>query len=476
MPPSSEPAARRVLEQLIDVRKGEVRIILWSCAYFFFLLSGYYVLRPVRDAMGLTGGVRNLPWLYLATLGSMLIVNPIFAALVSRFSRRTFVPIVYVFLGLNLAVFFVLFRAMPESGTVGPARVFYVWLSVINLFINSLFWSTMADIFRPGQSKRLFGLIGVGGTAGAIVGALAATAVAGAVAKLNQQANAISAVRVEDVLLPVAFGLLMIACLCAMRVDRIAHVMKPMMASDGEEPVDRFSDPVIRGHMWAGITNVFRSPYLLGVCLFLLLYTLSSTITYFIQAYVVADAFESREERTELFAQIDLWVNILTLITQVFLTGRIIKRIGVGFTLGLLPVVSLIGFAALGWNPVLMVLVVFQVCRRATNYSLAKPARESLFTVIPREDKYKAKNFIDTFVYRGGDVLGAGGFAWVTSSAVGLGLAGVATLAIPVMAGWFCVAVLLGMRQTKLAARLRAEPDEIPLPPQPPDRATLSGR
>ncbi|UCD76348.1 MAG: hypothetical protein JSV91_05370 [Phycisphaerales bacterium] len=502
MPSPSTPNPRRVFERLIDIREGESRIILWSCAYFFFLLAGYYVLRPVREAMGLTGGVRNLPWLYMATLGSMLIVNPIFAALVSRYSRRIFVPTVYVFLGVNLAVFFVLFRSLPESGTVGPARVFYVWLSVINLFINSLFWSTMADIFRPGQSKRLFGLIGVGGTTGAIVGAATAVFVADHIAKLHEQTGAAGAVRVEDVLLPVAFGLWLIACLCAMQVDRVARVVKWMKASSVDEPYDDFADPALGGHMWAGITHVIRSPYLLGICLFLLFYTLSSTITYFIQANIVDAAFESREQRTAVFGWIDLSVNILTLLIQVFLTGRIIRKIGVGVTLGLLPLVSLIGFVALGLYPILVVLIVFQVCRRGSNYALSKPARETLFTVIPREDKYKAKNLIDMFFYRGGDAIGAAGFKALTEpaaifnglsgaaaglglaepaaalkamalSVVGLGLGGVASLAAPMAVVWFIVAVILGRAQSKRATLMAQTPGASPPTPEPADRATL---
>jgi AAA family ATP:ADP antiporter len=428
---------------VLRVRRQEVVPVLLAAAYFFCLLSAYYLLRPIREAMGLAGGVRNLKWLYLGTLAAMLVASPIFSALVSRLRRGVFIPIVYIFFVANLGVFIWLFRVTPEPQQVVLARVFYIWTSVFNLFAVSVFWSFMTDLFRPQQGKRLFGIIGVGGTLGAIVGAGLA---------------AWGAERVGDVsLMPVSMFLLLVACAIVLRLnawarrwsERRARRRRASARDDGDRPV--------YGSVWAGMVQVVRSPYLMTVCLYLFLLTLGSTIVYFLQADIVAGAFETRAARVAVFGKIDLAVNVLTVVTQVLVTGRLIARFGVGGALAIVPALSVIGFIGLGLAPTLGVLIAFQTCRRAMNYAITRPARESLFTVVSREQKYKSKNFIDTFVYRGGDVVGAGGFAWLTGKAVALGLAGVSFLAAPIAVLWILVGVKLGRDQQAMQRGARAK-------------------
>lgn len=390
----------------------------WSCVYFFFLLSSYYVLRPLRDAMGIAGNVKTLPWLFMGTLAGMLVAQPLFQALVSRWPRRRFIPIVYRFFALNLIFFFVLLRGSSLAANVTVARVFFIWTSVFNLFAVSVFWGFMADLYRPEQGKRLFGLIGVGGTLGAMAGAALTAALAKPLGPVN--------------LILVAAALLELAVF-AMR--RVANVV----ALDVQHPQGLHK----RG-MLEAIGVVFASPYLLGICLYMLLYTFTSTFVYFEQARIIAASVKDDAARTALFARMDLCVNLLALVAQTLLTARLMRGLGVAATLALLPAFSLLGFAGLGVRPTLAVLVVFQVLRRAIDYAAARPAREVLFTVVEREDKYKAKSFIDTVVYRSGDAFAAWAFAFVAGGLVA---------PLVACAAWVGLSVYLGRREAVLSSR-----------------------
>ena len=375
--------------------------------FFFFLLSSYFVLRPIRDAVAAASGVRNLPWLFAGTLAVTLIFNPLFSGLVVRFPIRRVIPISYQFFVANLAR--VLRGAARswgagEGSTVGrlDRRTFFVWTTVFALFNTSIFWSLMADAFRSDQAKRMFGFIGVGGTLGSIVGSAAT-------ATLAQKIGAVNLLLVSAVLLELAI---------------FTVVRFPLQAQGGGMAArrrrrgdDRDGD-VIGGSVWAGFTQVARSPYLLGICAFLILYTLGSTILYFAQADIVGRTYADTSARTAVLAKLELAAQVLTVITQVFFTGRIIRWLGLAVTLALLPAMSILGFGALGAIPTFTTLAIFTVLRRASNFALTNPAMEVLFTVVPREDKYKAKNIIETFVYRGGDQLGA----WLYAGLVSIGL------------------------------------------------------
>lgn len=414
------------IKRAAKIADCEVAGLLWSCAYFFFLLSSYYVLRPLRDALAIAGNVATLPWLYMGTLGAMLVSNPLFAALVSRFPRRRFIPIVYVFFILNLLGFYFLLEGRPLERSVHVARVFFVWTSVFNLFAVSIFWGFMADLYRPEQGARLFGFIGVGGTLGAMAGA-------GLTARLAVPLGPIRLLLVAALLLGAALG-------C------VAKLVK-MFGVDGELRSPRAPGLSQFGVLGA-LGRAFASRYLLGICLFMLLYTMSSTFVYFEQARIVSAAVKDSARRTALFATIDLWVNGLGLVLQVFFTARIIRALGVAATLAVLPVLTLVGFAWLGFLPVLSTVVAFQVLRRGLEYGAARPARELLFTVLAREDKYKTKSFIDTFVYRGGDSVGAWTFSLLSRS---LGAPAAVYFGISLCVAWAVLAIALGRRQAQLA-------------------------
>ena len=423
-----------LLARVVDVRPGEVPATLMAFAYFFFVLSGYFILRPIRDTVAAASGVQQLPWLFAGTLTAMLVCNPLFSALVVRFPVRRFIPITYHFFIANLLAFFVIMRMAPpvagSIGTVWMGRAFFVWTSVFNLFVVSVFWCFMADIFRSGQGKRLFGFIGVGGTLGAIVGS-------GLTVVLAQRIGTVNLLLVSAALLE-----------CA--VLTVSFFPVPDEQGDdvavGAEALDRAP---IGGSAWAGFSRVMSSPYLAGIAVFLVLYTIGNTILYFQQSDIVGRYYATGAARTTVLAEIDFTVQALTILVELFLTGRVIRWIGLTATLAFLPVLTMLGFGVLGVLPVFATLVVFLVLRRASNYALTNPAMEVLYTVVPREDKYKAKAFIDTFVYRGGDQIAAWTYAGL--AAVGLGLTGIAFAAVPMAAVWLMLGLWLGRRQAELA-------------------------
>jgi AAA family ATP:ADP antiporter len=418
------------LQRVVDVRRDEVRAMLLSCAYFFCILSSYYIIRPLREEMGVAGGVRNIPWLFTGTMVAMLAVHPPFAALVARLPRRLFIPYANRFFIANLLVFFVVLRVLRPEHAVWAGRVFFVWTAVFNLFVVSVFWSFMTDVFSSEQGKRLFGFIGFGGTFGGIAGSLVTASLAGWLGPVN---------------------LLLVSALLLELSTRAVQALGRLSTQTGEVRRSADNEAVIGGSMLAGMANVLKSPYLLGICLYMILFTIGSTTLYLQQAAIADRSYPDPAVRTAFFARIDLAVNVLTLLTQVFFTGRIVRLLGVAVTLTLLPAVSIIGFAALGAAPTILVFVVFQVLRRAGEFAVARPTREVLYTVLSREDKYKAKNFIDTFVYRLGDQIGA----WSTAGlkVMGISSAGEALVAVPLSALWLGVGLWLGRQQEARARR-----------------------
>jgi len=427
----------RLLRRCVDVEAGEVRATLLGFCWFFCLLGGYYLLRPLRDALGLAGGAQELQWLFSGTFVAMLMLVPLFGALVARLPPRRFVPLAYRFFTASIVVFGVLIARDVQSVWVG--RVFFVWISVFNLFVVSIFWSVLADRFSNAQGRRLFGFIAAGGTAGTFAGpALAATLVS----------------TVGPVALTLGAALLLEAAL------RCFHGLHPRAtgsaaldagrgAGEGEGDAAR----PLGGGVFAGLGLIVRSPYLLGLCGYLLLHTAASTFLYFEQGRIVADAFADTASRTRFFALVDLGVSTSTLLLQVFVTGRLMKRLGPGTALLLLPVASALAFVAVAWSPALLVLAGAQALRRACDYAIARPAREVLFTVVSREAKYKAKNAIETVVYRGGDAASG----WLSSGlgALGVGFAGLAAIAIPLSAAWALLSLWLAREQER---RLRDRP------------------
>jgi len=416
------------LQRLVDIEPGEQKAMLWALFYFFVLLCSYYILRPMRDEMGVAGGVENLQWLFTGTFIAMLVMVPLFGWITSRYSRATFLPMVYGFFIINLLIFYLLFSS--DVADVWVARIFFIWVSVFNLFVVSVFWSFMTDIFSNRQARRLFGFIAAGGTAGALVGPALTAALVRPLGPEN--------------LMLVSAALLGCAMFC------IRQLIRWRSAHDdtNSTPITSTSNP-LGGSVLAGIRLVFQSPYLLGIALLMLLFTTLATFLYFQQAQIIRDAFTDPSERTAVFASIDFAVNLLTVLIQLFFTGRLVRWLGLPWTLALVPLLLALGFMALAVAPVLTVLAVVQIIRRAGNYAIMRPSREMLYVVLGREEKYKAKNFIDTTVYRGGDAISA----WIYTGlrSLGLGLSGIAWIAVPLAFLWALLAYRLGHEQTGIA-------------------------
>jgi AAA family ATP:ADP antiporter len=449
---------KRLLQKIVDVRANELRALGLAFVFNFVVLGSYYVVRPIRDDIAATGGIETLPWMYTGTLVTMLVANALFSAIVARMSRRRFIPIAYRFFMANLVVFYVLMHTSTPAQNVWVGRAFYVWVSVFNLFVVTLFWAFMTDVFNSEQAKRLFAFISVGGSIGAIVGPIITVTLVHKLGAAN--------------LILVTAAMLEAAPWCVkffpteFARDPERQPRNPVEATSKLAPPhpstalrsardDRTAEQPIGGGILAGITHVIRSPYLLGICGFVLLYTVTTTFSYFQQTEITGHQFQDRNARTAFFAQLDLVVNTLTLVLQLFITGHLMKRLGVGITLVTMPLLSMVGFLALGFAPTLGLLAVFQVARRATNFGFTRPAREVLFTVLRREDKYKAKSLIDTFVYRTGDQIGAWSYSGLR--ALGLQLTGISFVAVPLTALWCGLCFWLGKKQSELALVQRQE-------------------
>ena len=416
------PLAKQYLMRWTDIGERELRAVLWSFAYFFCLLCGYYVLRPIRDEMGIQIGVGNLAWLFTATFVAMLAVVPAFGWVSSRFPRRRFLPYVYLFFVANLLVFFVLFR---EKIAVDQARTaFFVWVSVFNLFVVSVFWSFMADLYDTAQARRFYGFIAAGGTSGAISGPAVTTLLAVPLGPVN--------------LLLVSGAFLLAATGCVVQLSKWGTAEVSTSASD--RPVG--------GGLFDGIRLVLVSPYLMMICAYVVLYSILSTFLYFEQQQIVKSAISSSAQRTQLFAAADLAVNVLTLSLQMLLFSRFLRWFGIAGGLVLIPLLSVPGFLALGITPTLVVLMGFGILRRAAEFAICKPARETLFNALSREEKYKAKNFMDTAVYRAADM--TSGWMFQGLQAIGLTLSGIAYIAAPVTVLWAAVGVWLARRHRAL--------------------------
>ncbi|HJX11230.1 MAG TPA: MFS transporter [Candidatus Binatia bacterium] len=406
-----------------------MRALGWSWLYIFSVLFSYYILRPIRDEMGVAGGVENLQWLFTGTLLGMLVINPLFAALVARLPRVKFIAVSYRFFLANLLLFALLLHVATAEQNIWIGRLFFIWISVFNLFVVSVFWALMVDVFDAEQGKRLFGFIAAGATLGGIVGSSLTASLARQVA--------------PTYLLLISALLLEAAVFWVARLAKISDALQ-------RRPAERPGERPIGGSAFSGLSHALSSSYLTNVSGFILLFAITSTFLYFQQAEIATQSFADRGARTAFFARVDLWVNVLTLGAQLFLTGRVLRRFGVALTLAALPLLSIIGFGALAIAPTIAVLVVYQVVRRAGNFAFARPTREVLFTVVPREDKYKAKSFIDTVVYRLGDQVGAWSYAGL--GLLGLGMTGIAIVAVPVSLLWLLNGLWLGRRQDVLEA------------------------
>jgi ATP:ADP antiporter, AAA family len=416
---------KRFLLKTVAAHDDEAAPLLWATAYGFCIMFAYYVLRAVRDEIS-AADRGNLQYLWTAVFLAMLVVVPLYSWVSSRWQRGVFVPLVNRFFIANLVLFYAALVALPADARAWIDRVFYVWASVFALFAVTVFWGLMVDCFRNEQSKRLFGFIAVGSSLGAIAGSALTAALA---QKLPP------------------FTLLLVACIpleAACWCVRVLH-----LRFGGDAGPARPENRPLPGGAWTGIATVFRSPYLLAIAGYILLMTYASTVLYFLQADLIRAALADRAARTALFAQIDLWSNACTIALQIVVAARVIRWVGMGVTLAVLPLVTAAGFVWLGTYPQLAVLIALQVAYRALRYGLAKPTREVLYTVLSREEKYKSKAFLDTVIYRGGDL--ASGWIFTGLRALGLTAGAIALAAAPLAAVWAVLALWLGRRQDKAA-------------------------
>jgi len=407
----------RGLARLVPAHPHELRQLVWSFLYFFCLLAAYYMVRPLRDEMAVQYGADRLQHLFSATFLTMVALIPAFGWVAARLPVEKLLPAVYATVIALLVVFWAALSGGAARSTVAP--LFFVFVSVFNLFVISVFWSFMADIWNTESARRLFGVISAGGSLGAIAGPAAARAL-------------VSAVGTHGLLLASA-ATLALALLCIGALLRLSGKRGVLKRGEDDAP---------RASLWIGAIRVARSPYLLGIAVFVLSYTVLGTLLYFLQVSLVAEAITDSDQRTRLFATVDLAVNALTLVLQLFLTGPLLSRLGATAMLVALPVLSVAGFAALGAWTLLPVLVVVGVLRRAGEFAISKPTRETLFTVVGHDDKYQAKNVIDTVIHRGGDA--ASGWFAAGLKAAGLGLSGMAWVGVPIAIVWLAVAWMLG--------------------------------
>lgn len=428
------------LGKALNATESELSALVWSFLYFFALLCSYYIIRPLRDEMGIAGGIDQLHWLFTGTFIVMLLAIPVFGWLTKRFRRSQFLPAIYLFFIINLVLFFLLFQS--SAAPVLAARAFFIWTSVYNLFVVSVFWSFMADVYSDDQAKRLFGVIAAGGTTGAIVGPIVASSF---VLWFG-----------TSILLLISAALLATTLVCIRKISRWSS-LNQALSREKQQDQESTRDTVLGGSIWGGLKRVLSSYYLMGIAVLMLLFTTLSTFLYFQQAQIISDSFSDPSHRTAVFAGMDLAVNGLTLVLQLLVTGRLIRRIGLPWSLALVPVLLCVGFLALSLMPVLGVIVVVQVLRRAGNYAITRPGREMLYVVLDRESKYKAKNVNDTVMYRGGDALSA----WVYAGLRGLGLSlsQIALIAVPLAALWAGLAYALGRQQEKLSTLQKKSTD-----------------
>ena len=437
-------AFMRALRRIVAIKPREMRSIAWSWLYFFSLLASTFVLRPLRDSMGLNGGADKYPLLFTGTLVAMVVVSPPFALLVTKLPRKRFIPIVYRVSIACLFAFWLALKFLPESFNLAAAYTFFVWFSVFNLFVVSVFRGFMADIWRLDQAKRLFGFIGVGGTLGALAGSKMASLLAKPIGSVN--------------LLFLSIVLLEVAVFSVRRLVVIHRIDAAPSGQNAPPPV-----ALSTADIWRGLKLIVSQSYLRWIASYTFMYGLVGTFLYYQQGKLVDLTIHDRDLRTQYFANIEFWVQLGTVLIQFLLTARLIRWFGITFALISQPAIAVLGWIALSlamiygpWlgtrgftvgqlAPELAVLAGVQILLRISNFATAQPAREALYTVVEREVKYKSKSFVDTFIYRLGDCLGA--WAFMGIQAVGASLTAIAVLTVPIAGVWVFVGRTLGRKQ-----------------------------
>ena len=424
--PKTLPSPIAFITRVLGIQPEELPAVAWSFVYFFCILSAYYMLRSVREAMAIVSGVENIPWLFTGTFVVMMIAAPVFGWVASRYPRKIFLPWVYYFFIANILIFFAVFTYAQsyDLSQVWISRLFFVWLSVFNLFVVSVFWSFMADIYSKTQSRRLFGVISAGGSSGALIGPLVTSALVVPIGFQN--------------LLPLSALLLLFGVYC---VYRLRHWVRQQQLVDTDESgISVESKKAIGGSAWAGIKFVFTKPFFAAIAIALVCANFLGVATYMYMAEMVSVTFEGTDRQTQVFALMDSLINAMSFIGQLLIVKHSVRKLGIGWTLALLPLVSVVGFALLAMNPTFIIVAGLQILRRSITFGLSKPTNDMLYSVVSPEAKYKAKNFIETAVYRGGDLVSS----WTIRAIGGIGLSGVAVVCVPIAMIWTALALWIG--------------------------------
>ena len=423
-----------LIDRIFGVERHERAAVAWSFVYFFCVLSAYYILRPVRETMGVGSGANTLPYLFMASFAIMLLATPVFGWIASRFPRKVFLPWVYGFFIVNILVFWVIFAQRIDDGLdhVWLGRTFFVWLSVFNLYVVSVFWSFMADIYTREQGRRLFGLLSSGGSIGALLGGIATSML-------------VTRIGFEN-LFPIAATLLAIAVIC---IRQLRHWVTQDHGAQSDDEGE--SSKLLGGSALAGITHARQSSYFRAIIWASIIASLLGTSLYYFRTELVASSIAGADLRTQFFSNINIATNFLTIIGQMFLVRHVVRRFGIGVALSIMPFLSVICFAWVAFDPTLMVVAYADVARRATGFTFSKPSTDMLYSVVTAEEKYKTKNFIDTTVYRFGDVVGA----WIIRALMTAGMTVVSLLLVPFALIWAMIALWLGRDYRRRARQLR---------------------
>jgi AAA family ATP:ADP antiporter len=413
-----------LITRIFGIKPGEFAAAAWSFTYFFCVLGAYYMLRPVREAMAVQSGPETIPYLFAGTFVTMLVATPIFGWVASRYARKQFLPWVYYFFIANILIFWAAFSYTVDRDIdyVWLSRIFFVWISVFNLYVVAVFWSFMADLYSREQGRRLFGLISAGGSIGALLGGIATSLMVGPIGFQN--------------LFPFSATLLLVAVFC---ITQLRHWVERQHRDDKAATIA--SAKPLGGSPFAGITHVFQSRYFIAIALKAAIASLLGTALYMFTAELVQDQITSADDRTRFFSDINVATNAIALIGQLLIVKHVVARFGIGVTLSLLPIVSIVGFAALAFEPTLAVVAILTVARRSLGFGLSKPTSDMLYSVVTPEEKYKAKNFIDTVLYRTGDLIGTWAVRFMVA---GIGLAGTSLVMLPFAAVWAGIALWLG--------------------------------
>ena len=411
---------KRFLKSASMVKEQEVRAVIFSFLFVVLLMSAYYILRPVRDSMASDWTDAEVSWLWTMNFFISTAIVALYGIMVSKFRFRLLVPAMYGIFAASFIIFYIL-GSISEDRTLID-KTFYVWVSVFSLFNISIFWSFMSELFSKEQSGRLFGIIAVGASVGGLIG---------------PSITAFFSVSLgTDKLMLIASMMLLIP------IPIIFHLQSLKVKDLNNKKLDSATiNQSIGGNPFAGFKMFFSNPYLLSIGLFIFLYTSISSFVYFELKNLLSDF--SRPERSVIWAQMDLAVNILAISTGLFATGRIVTKFGMPATIAMVPVMICIGLLVLAISPLLGVVVMLQIIRRSGNYAVTRPAREMLFTLVDQETRFKAKPVIDIVAYRGGDMLMAWLFTGLTQG-LGLGLAAVAGVGAGIAALWSLVGIYLG--------------------------------